>query len=49
MTLVKGDALLHTVVDTQRASPANLTAVPCSSLEEAEAMRRVYGDPTLQH
>jgi len=49
MTLVKGDALLHTIVDTQRAAPTNMTAVPCSSLEEAEAMRRVYGDPKHQH
>jgi len=49
VTLIKGDELLQTVVDTPRAVGTKLTAIPCSGLEEAEAMRKVYGDPTHQH
>ena len=47
--LIKGDALLHTSVDTHRTLSTSLTAIPCGELEEAEAIRRVYGESKHQH
>ena len=49
ITLIRGDALLDTSVDTHHPLSTNLTAIPCAEFEEAEAMRKVYGQSKHQH
>ena len=47
--LIKGDAFLHVSVDEHGRMKTKMTAIPCREAEEAEAMRRVFGEATKQH
>lgn len=47
--VIKGDVLMHKVVDEDKTLPASLTAIPCRSPEEAHAMRLVFGDLAKRH
>ncbi len=47
--IVKGHALLREIVASGRAWPAEMTAVPCLCLEQAEALRRVAGESDRLH
>jgi len=47
--VIKGLPGLHAVVDSGVAAAKSITAVRCRNFEEAEAMRRVFGDVKHQH
>jgi hypothetical protein len=44
VAIIKGKGRLILISQGQRSVPSKVTAVPCRTREEAEAMRLVFGD-----
>ncbi len=49
MLVVKGHALLREIMASGRAWPVDMTDVPCTCLEQAEALRIVAGESDKLH
>jgi hypothetical protein len=49
MLLIKGQQAMRDVIAEGTPAFVSLTAIPCTSAEEAEAMRRVIGEKQALH
>ena len=49
LLLVKGHALCREIVASGKSWPVDMNAVPCTCVEQAEALRRVAGESDRVH
>ncbi len=49
MMPIKGQQLLRVVVASGKSLRVNLTAIPCTCIEEAMALQQVVGEPDRRH
>jgi hypothetical protein len=45
LLVIKGDRFLRTVIAENRPMPARYTAIPCTCIEQAIALKEVAGEP----